>query len=74
MDMDISPIDRVPDKVDFQGTKYWYCGVHDQWWTSFCPKCDPGRERIDVIVASVVAAIIVCVVFVPIILAVWSRS
>ena len=65
---------RVHDKIDSKRIKYWYCGVHDQWWTSFCPKCDPGRERIVVIVASVIAAIIVCVVFVSIILAVWSRS
>ena len=64
---------RAPDKIDWQGTKYWYCGIHDQWWTSFCPKCDPASERRHVIVANVIAAIIVCAVFTPIILATASR-
>ena len=66
-------VSRMPDKIDFQGTKYWYCGIHEQWWTDYCPHCHPTTHKIHTIVADVIAGAIVGAVFILLIVTFWGR-
>ncbi len=62
----------INDRLYSQGTEYWYCGRHGQWWTDFCPKCDPARDKTRNIICGVIAALIFGAWFVPFVFATWS--
>lgn len=53
------------DGYDSIGDPWWFCEEHNQWWHSFCPKCDPVLDKILKLTALIVSAIFISLYFYP---------